>query len=226
MVTLDIASVVRWLWRIVVFLSVMNLGFIVIHRVFGYEGVLGLASAFRTNLEQNVPTWYSVCALCAAALLLLAVGGKEQQAQHPCATHWLALGLIFLVLSLDELISLHELWAFPLTYFFPRQFPHRAWYLLAPLPLLVLAVVYWRFWKSLAPSTRHGLCLAAGLYVGGAVGVESIEGLFYHTTESHNLGTDLASAVEEAMEMSGVVVLIRTLLQRLAAGSELTLRIE
>jgi hypothetical protein len=64
------------------------------------------------------------------------------------------------------------------------------------------------------PAPTRGLFIVAGaVYVGGAVGMELVEGYVvedYHGTE--NLAFIVASTVEEGLEMVGIVIFIRALM--------------
>ena len=67
-----------------------------------------LAAGFDLDHEVNVPSWFQtgLLLLCAAVLWTLADDVKERGLAR--SRYWRALCVVFLYLSLDELVSLHE----------------------------------------------------------------------------------------------------------------------
>jgi hypothetical protein len=87
--------------------------------------------------------------------------------------------------------------------------------------LLFVAVVAWSyhgFVEELPRATRRRILLAAAMYVGGAMGVETIELLYY---AAYRIGTgplmDALVLIEETLEMAGMIVFIHALLKHLSA---------
>ena len=69
------------------------------------------------------------------------------------------------------------------------------------------------------------MLIAGALFVGGAFGTEFLAGIYvYFFRTEETLGYDLLSALEEALEMAGVIYLIYTLTRYLntqpQAGNE------
>src|SRR5690606_22420776 len=90
-------------------------------------------------------------------------------------------------------------------------------WLLVGIPLVILfGLAYLRFWLHLPGPTRRLFAIAAGLYIGGAIFIESISANFYSQDEGASFRYLAVATVEELCEMLGVVVLIYALLSILA----------
>ena len=68
----------------------------------------------------------------------------------------------------------------------------------------------------LPAKTRFTFLAAAIIYLGGAIGFELIGGRYAELHGSHNLSYNMISTVEESLEMAGVIIFIRALLQYIA----------
>src|SRR5689334_6972101 len=58
--------------------------------------------------EESFPTWFSSTQLFAASCLLLLIGLQRRANAAPYANHWLILSVLFLGMSIEEIIALHE----------------------------------------------------------------------------------------------------------------------
>jgi hypothetical protein len=76
-------------------------------------------------------------------------------------------------------------------------------------------LAYLSFLARLPARTRRLLLTAGAVYVGGALGVESISGWQAAAHGEHNLGYHLIVTLEELCEMMGVVLFIYALLDYL-----------
>lgn len=175
-----------------------------------------LLDLFSVNLEESLPTWYSSTNLFVAACLLawIALGKREQAGSD--RRSWAGLGLIFLYLSMDEGAAIHESFSGPLQDAFNTSgFLEFGWIILG-IPLVILfGVVYLRFWLRLSSPTRPLLAIAGLLYVGGAIGIESISANQYSMDGGSSFLYLAIATLEELFEMLGVVVFIYALLDYL-----------
>jgi hypothetical protein len=85
-------------------------------------------------------------------------------------------------------------------------------------------LIYFKFLLHLPPQTRRIFLLAAGLYVGGALGVELIHG-HYLDLYGKDLVYALIAAVEELLEMLGIITFLYGLLSYLRSQRQ-TLAVE
>jgi hypothetical protein len=63
---------------------------------------------FDVDGEQNIPSLYSASALLLCSILLATITYAKKLAGDAYVRHWGTLSIIFLFLSLDEALSLHE----------------------------------------------------------------------------------------------------------------------
>jgi hypothetical protein len=90
-----------------------------------------------------------------------------------------------------------------------------AW-VLVYLPLVVvLAIVYLPFWRSLESRLRYRLLAAAVLFAGGSGGIELIKGAIYDD-EHWSLSYGLVASLSDSLELIGLVILVTILLEYLA----------
>lgn len=176
---------------------------------------------FRLDGEANIPTWFSSALLTLSALLMATIGSAHRQARRPYAKHWTGLALVFVYLSIDETAVLHEMSMAPLRAEFGTSgLLYYPWVIPALLALAVLGVIYTKFLLYLPARTRWLIVTAAAVFVGGAVGMEVIGGLFLGANGVDTPVSMIFEAVEELLEMSGVVVLIYALMTHLRDHEE------
>lgn len=169
---------------------------------------------FNLDREMNVPTWYSALMLgfCALLLQMIAVGKKTQYDRY--YHHWRILSIIFWLLAVDEVLSVHELLIIPdlaealkLPWFL-----HSLWVIPGAIFVLIFAQQYWKFTLHLPKRSRYHFTLAAMLYIGGALGIEMVGSHYAELEGQQHLTYALVTSIEEAMEMMGAVVFIYGLL--------------
>lgn len=160
-----------------------------------------LRSALSLSYEGNLPTWYSAGLLWTAALGLGACGAREESRDR---SRWWMLAALFMLMSLDEAISLHEELGgaelHGVLYF--------SWVVPGALLTGAIAFAYLRFWLRLPAPTRRGFACAFVLYVGGALGMELPLGAWFEVHGDENLGYALLDAIEESLEIFGVSVFL------------------
>ena len=168
-------------------------------------------------LERNPSTWFSAALLAACGVAAWAAGQGRAD-----ATTWNAVAAILGVMSLDEVATFHErLAAVPAV----PGIGSRGW---AGAGLLIAGVVAYRLrhWVlALEGALITAFVLGGALFVTGAVGFEVISGNHQATNGSDSTYWTLAT-VEENLELLGVLVVLRGLLDHLARrGSAVTLRV-
>jgi hypothetical protein len=171
---------------------------------------------FNLDGEANISAWYSSSALllCSFLLGIIALAKKMNHGRY--VFHWGFLSVVFLYLSVDEAAMLHEMTLKPLqSLLHLGGFLYYAWIIPAGVAVLILGLTYVRFLAHLAPKTRWLFVIAGLIYVGAAIGVESINGRY---VELYNQGIasdgmiTIIVTVEEFLEMVGVVVFVYALL--------------
>lgn len=174
---------------------------------------------FDLNEENNIPTFFSSLLLLLASGLLLIIA--RQAPSHKKALRWLLLSAVFLFLALDESIAIHEEFTYTLNKVYATStnlggYLRYSWVVPYTLGLMALTAFYAPFIWRLPPFVRALFVLSGCLFVTGAVGLESIEGHYDLLYGMHNLYSSLLCALEEVMEMSGVVLFIYALLTYVA----------
>ena len=182
-----------------------------------------IVQLFDFDYERSLPTWLQTVMIAACAALLLVIGaGHGQNGRRRHGLYWVVLAAIFFSISADEMLSVHEQSIVPLRNLFgiTNGIFYFAWIIPATVLLLLLAIGFLPFFRSLPPETLRQFTIAGVVFLGGAIGVEMIGGAY---VSSERGGDDavyrVMTTVEELLEMLGVVVLLRALLSYLARGS-------
>lgn len=174
-----------------------------------HKFVVGL---FDLDKEMNVPTFFSSMTLMASSLLFFIVARIKKRESDKFSLNWLVLSIIFLLLSADEFMALHE----QTSQFFRGtkigNFIHFGWVILAAIFLLFFLLSYIKFFFHLSNRFKKLFLLSAVIYIWGAVGMELVGGIYATHFGQHNLGYFILTNIEETFEMSGVVLLIYSLL--------------
>jgi len=189
----------------------------------GHVRLLGFQRQLNLDEENNIPTWYSSSALLLSALLLAVIGLANKRRRDPYAFQWLGLAAIFLYLSLDEAASLHEMTRHlskpmleAVGYF--HGFLYATWVVFGVAFVIIVGLAYLRFLAAFPIQTRSLFLIAGALFVGGALGIESLSGRHAYFYGFENFGYTMYVACEEAMEMLGNVVFLYALLTHLGSS--------
>jgi len=213
MITISPKRVAAWLSLIVSGLVLASLAGSFSTYVLSHPSVFGLVRLFSLDVEANIPTWYAAISLLACSVVLAAIAQTQPKPAIPQTGDWRILSIIFLFLSIDELASLHELLIDPLraglgtTGIF-----HFAWVIPYGVLVILLGLKYWKFLTQLPAQTRRSFVLAGAIYIGGALGMEMIDGLYASLYGEQNLTYAFLTTIEEALEMLGIVVFLHALL--------------
>ena len=165
---------------------------------------------FDVDVEDSVPTWYSSSALLFSAAL--AYLKYIQVKASPGRYYWLIMAAGLAFLSLDEIAGFHEAL---------NTLTEVSWAVPALGVVAVAGVLYLRFLLSLPRRTMLLLVMAGGIFLAGAVGVELATESYADDDLLNTLAYNLWTAVEEGLEMLGVVVLVYGLLDSLQGEMEL-----
>lgn len=175
------------------------------------EGVWGL---FNMDRELSIPTWYSqFLFLLPASLMgwLAYVSDKKKD-----RVYWTLLASLMIFLSMDDGAAIHE--RFSILYnllgldrvdgiFF------YSWTAIAIPLVVILSIIFFRFFLSLPNRTRWLLVAACLIFLSGALGVE----MFTSYTVSV-IGQDVSPLIiglEETLELLGVSILAYALLDHI-----------
>lgn len=212
------SAITRTLWAVAALLVLASIGGQLAKYWLGYDDPLGLVPLFYVAKEKNIPTLYSMFLLFSAASLLALIAVDEKRRGTRDVSKWAVLAAGFLYMTVDEGLRLHEMLIAPVRALLGGTnlgVFYYAWVIPGTAVVLVLGVFFLGFLRRLPARTRVAFITAATLFVGGAIGVELFEGRYSELYGSRNLTFSMYAAVEEGLEMAGVILFIHALLQYL-----------
>lgn len=175
-------------------------------------------SLFDLNVESNIPATFSALILLLAALILGVIAWARRRSESADAFAWKALTFIFSFLALDEAAMLHERTAnITRSVVKTDGILHYAWVVPYGILAVIVGLSFVRFLLHLPAHIRLRVIVAGAIYVMGALGFELLEGLVVSTEGTQNLLNQLLVAVQEGMEMFGVILFIGALLSYVAS---------
>lgn len=167
---------------------------------------------FSLDRELNLPAWYASFSLLLCGWLLFIIAAAKRREADAFVRHWQFLAWVFFFLALDEAVGIHESLIFKnLRHSLPAVF-HFTWVIPGIVFVAVVGLSMLRFLAHLPPRNRWAFILAGAIYVGGALGMEMIDGYYAAVHGKKNLTYELMTCVEETLEMTGVVVFVHALL--------------
>jgi hypothetical protein len=188
--------------------------------VYRYQFMENAAAArwvapFEVDDERTLGNWFSVILLAQSSLAATVLYLKTARGGGTYRLHWLGLSILFGMMSIEEVVDFHARISGPLSDLLNTSgLLTYAWVLPAMVFVGLFCITFARFWWSLPARTR-GLMFAAGAaYLGGAIVVEMMEGLFIPDT----IENKLLAWLEEAGEMIGAIVLLYALLTYFAGN--------
>jgi hypothetical protein len=183
---------------------------------------VALTQLFLFDAAGSIPS-YAASALLGLSALILILGGLGARHQGlPRAGRWLLLGAIFAYLSLDQVVPIHERWDELIGRLAGSADGATTWVVVAGAILVASSVLWLPLIRSQSVRVRALWILAAGLFVGGALGSRVLGGP-HQPPETATLGSMLIVAAENALELLGAAVFLYSLLVGLkstARGSE------
>jgi hypothetical protein len=188
-----------------------------------------LAQEFNLDEEANFPSLYSALLLLLCSFLIKIISEIKKKVRDRYTFYWQSLASIFLVLSVDEILSLHENVITPLRRTFGfTGFLRFAWVVPAAIFVVFSIFFFLKFFLSLPTPIKFSILLAGFLYVGGALGMEMINGQYSDLYGEENFGYEILVTIEESLEIFGIVIMINTLLTYLkqCAINEVNVRID
>ena len=168
------------------------------------------------DVERSLYTWFSQLMLAGAAVLLLDTGNRVLPRDRLTGRYLIFLGCVFILLSIDEALALHELLSSRVKGVVGVASPYLmfAWVIPAGVLCLVGLAASVPFLRRLPVRVRTLMLLSAALFLGGAIGMEMVGGKIFHDhgEDVTVLPYRLAVAVEEGLEGLGVLLFIYSIL--------------
>ncbi|GAB3356713.1 hypothetical protein [Lysobacter tyrosinilyticus] len=169
--------------------------------------------------EQSLPSLFSTFLLVAASALFAFVAMVERVGGSRDFRQWQILAMGFAVMAVDENLAFHERLIGPMQHLLGGGhlgILHFAWVLPALVLVAVLGVYFLPFLRRLPRRSMIAFVVSGAIYLGGAVGVELFEGWWREEHSYRTIAFHLSVALEEGMEMAGVIILIHSLLRHLS----------
>ena len=198
--------------RTTIFLTLVMLVLVVVHVIamqanfndsLGWKDASGIEywqiAVFDLDEEESFGTWFSATILLFTSVLMIAVASCLRTAADSMYRWWMILGIGFGLMSIDEVVGLHELMA--------TISESTTWTTVGVFVFLLAGLGFapflWHYrWRT------SGLFLLAGtIYATGAIVVERYSG-----TDLNSLGYNMLTGLEEGLEMFGVILAIYTVL--------------
>ena len=213
----DIGRIITLLWlatAIVLGLAILR-EFVI--SIIGTGTALKDLRHFSLDSEHSLPAWYESATMLASAGLLTILAALARHDDPRNRLPWMLLAIIFLLMSIDELVAFHEgsmrplREAFHLTGIF-----YFLWVIIAAPLLVALAIYFVPFMLRLPRPTAVRFFIAGAIFVSGAFGMEFIGGYYVSFAGYDYLPYRIASTCEESLEIIGMTLFLSSLLRHLA----------
>ena len=136
---------------------------------------------FDVGEERSIPTWFESILFLLCSVLLAVVAVAKRQRNDRYSLHWIVLSIILLLLSLDEVASIHEAigqQSERLLNYTTGITPGGAisffWVVPGAVFVFIVLLAYLRFLANLPQTTRRLFLFAGALFVLGALGIEML----------------------------------------------------
>ncbi|MET0373881.1 MAG: hypothetical protein ABW128_06440 [Rhizorhabdus sp.] len=174
------------------------------------------------DAERSIYTWFSQLLLAGAAVLMFDTAGRLRPSERKLAFHWFVLSGLFLILSMDEGLALHErVSGLVRSAVATGGYFYFAWVLPAAAFCAVGLLMARPFILSFRGRSRLLLIVSAAIFLAGAIGMEMVGSkIFYEAESQGGLAYRLSVNLEEGLEGLGLLILIYALtLYRQASSS-------
>lgn len=186
------------------FLFALNLITLIVRFGFGYPTARGFVPMFNFDDERNIPTMYSVFLFGLASMNCFLAAKIDQRSSGK----WFLLGYVFIFLSIDEFVSIHER-LIPIfrEVFSASGFFYFAWIIPYFVFVLILFLILFNWLRHLPNSVRNGMLLAAVIFNSGVFLMEGISGWYSDgVPERADAIYYTIVTVEESLEFLGLIL--------------------
>ena len=212
MIDLSPKRVIRFLIFIIIGLSITS----IIGQFFEYytqPSAQEIIDKLNVDGEYTIPSLFSSFSLFSCSVILGWISRKKWQNNDKYTGKWIGLSVIFFYLAVDETISLHEQLIHPLRKLLNATgIFYYTWVIPGLILVIAVLLIYWKFVQALPPKIKYLFFLSGAFYVGGANGMEMINGYYSYLYDSEMFIYEILVTIEEFFEMLGVAVFIYGLL--------------
>ncbi len=164
---------------------------------------------FDVDEEDSFPTWFSAMLLLLTSVSLWVNAKTLSTSDSSLSERWHLLSVGFLLLSIDEIAGMHE------TLNSLDIMGDMSWTVPGGIIAGATGLYFVPFLLKIPRPLAIRFVLAGAVYLGGALGVEVLTDPYLENDELNTLPYNLWTAVEEAMEMGGVLLFLGGLFPRL-----------
>lgn len=173
------------------------------------------AYLFDLDTEASFGTWFSAVNLLLAGSFTLMYAHARRTERDPWDRWWWVLGIGLVFMSLDEVVGLHE--SLNTDLLFTAYVGH--WTLAGAAVVGILAVAFLPFLWRLPSRTLILFIASAGIYVAGVIGIEFATISYERAGELRTLAYNLWNALEEGLEMAGVILFLYAFLSYVSGSN-------
>ena len=205
-------QITKILTSVFVILSILNLIIQIAKYEFHYRE--GWFYVFNMDKEWNFPTLYTVILLIICSALLKQITILEKNHQSLFIKYWQILYFTFIFLAFDEALQIHGIFMlYPeLAKGLPGIF-HFLWVIPYGIFVAIFGLYFAKFTFNLPTKIKRLVLLSATFYIGGALGIEMLGGLWIRIAgDQRNLVYSLIVSIEEMMEIIGLIIFIYSLM--------------
>jgi hypothetical protein len=212
-IPVSIPQVRRWLLGVLALLLLAHIAGQFSEHILDKPNLKGFVPRTNMNGELSIPTLVSTLLLTACAMLLALITLHAHRTGDRYTRWWGGLVIAFLYVAADEAVALHEATIDPIRDLLgvTEGWLFFAWVIPAGVLLLLMALLYRSLLFSLPATTRNQFILAGILFAAGALGVELISG-WYLSVRGDSFTYELIGALEEALELLGIITFLTALL--------------
>ncbi len=209
--TIEINStkIVKFLSIVAIVLIMIHIGILITYFIVDDSSKFDFVRMFDLDMERNIPTLFSSTILLISASLFYLLSVVEKRNHW----FWLGLSIVFVFLAIDESVKIHEnIGDYTEQFVDASGFLYYPWILSYALFVLILGVLYLRFFWKMERKIFLRFMLSAAIFLSGAIGFELLSA---NEASIHDTDTVLYSiyyTIEETLEMFGVIYLISILL--------------
>jgi hypothetical protein len=217
-------TVVRTLILAVLLITLAGLAARFALYMWGEAELLKPLSLFDVGDERSIPTWFESVLFLLCSMLLGVVAVAKKQRSDRFSLHWGVLSIIFVLLSLDEVATIHEVIGAEserllrdIAGYEPGGAISYFWVVPGAVFVLIVVLSYVRFLVDLPRRTRRLFLFAGALFVLGALGMEMLTA---QVMSSSSGIADLVVSFSGGMVDRGIANAIPTILKGLQTSVE------
>ena len=178
-----------------------------------------IASWVDVNHEGSIPTWYATITLMACSVMFAVIAVATRARARPYPLQWTLLSIGFALLSLEEILGVHSQATKVLRSVV--SITEGPGYVLAMLAiglvgLGILAVLFGRFYIDLPSRWRRWFTIGLVIYLLGVFASDAVGDYLITATGEPTFAYLVVLAIEEVLEMVGVLIFIVLLLEYIA----------